>query len=154
MYSNKGTAGPRLQIRSRMNPDWIPLESTQYPHGGPHQPVRQFPDDDSAAKMMQTLMDEARGTYIVRTSSSTVYLVNLDLAVLRRIPGDAPTTVVAALRRDYDQIDLLAVYECTVGKSMELIVDFHLPFVPFTIRRSMPVVSIERLSDEEEAVLL
>ena len=105
-------------------------------------------------QLMQTLMDEACGMYIVRTSSSAVYLINLDLAVLRRIPGDAPMTVVAALRRDHDQVDLLAVYECTVGKSMELAVDLHLPFVPFTLRRSMPVVSIERLSDEEEAVLL
>ena len=98
-------------------------------------------------------MDEARGAYLVRTTASR-YIISLDLNVVSRFPDTGPPTEVAALRRDHDQIDLLAVYECTVGKSMELIVDLHLPFVPFTLRRSMPVVSIERLSDEDEAALL
>jgi hypothetical protein len=102
---------------------------------------------------MHTLMDEARGSYLVRTTSSR-YLISLDLNIIRRHPDPGPPTAVAALRRDNDQIDLLRVYECTVGKSMELIVDLHLPTVPFTLRRSMPVVSIDRLSDEDEAVLL
>jgi len=98
-------------------------------------------------------MDEARGAYLVRTTASR-YIISLDLNVVSRFPDTGPPTEVAALRRDHDQIDLLAVYECTVGKSMELIVDLHLPFVPFTLRRSMPVVSIERLSDEDETALL
>jgi len=98
-------------------------------------------------------MDEARGAYLVRTTASR-YIISLDLNVVSRFPETGPPTEVAALRRDHDQIDLLAVYECTVGKSMELIVDLHLPFVPFTLRRSMPVVSIERLSDEDETALL
>ena len=98
-------------------------------------------------------MDQARGAYLVRTTASR-YLISLDLNVVRRDPDPAPSTEVAALRRDHGQIDLLAVYECTVGKSMELIVDLHLPFVPFTLRRSMPVLSIDRLSDEDEAALL
>jgi len=102
---------------------------------------------------VHTLMDESRGAYLVRTTASR-YVISLDLNVVRRFPGTSSPNEVAALRRDNDQIDLLAVYECTVGKSMELIVDLHLPFVPFTFRRSMPVVAIERLSDEDEAALL
>ena len=102
---------------------------------------------------MHTLMDQAHGSYLVRTTSSR-YVISLDLRVFTRYPGTGPPTEVAALRRDHGQIDLLSVYECTVGKSMELIVDLHLPDVPFTVRRSMPVVSIDRLSDEEEAALL
>ena len=98
-------------------------------------------------------MDEARGAYLIRTTSSR-YVISLDLQVVSRYPDAGPPTEVAALRRDHDQIDLLSVYECTVGKSMELLVDLHLPFVPFTLRRSMPVVSIDRLSDEDEAALL
>jgi len=98
-------------------------------------------------------MDESRGAYLIRTTASR-YIISLDLNVVSRFPDTGPPTEVAALRRDHDQIDLLAVYECTVGKSMELIVDLHLPFVPFTLRRSMPVLSIERLSDEDEAALL
>ena len=103
---------------------------------------------------MRSLMDESRGAYLVHTASSSLYLISLDLNVVRRHPDPAAPTEVAVLRRDHDQIDLLFVYECTVGRSMLLIVDFHLPFVPFTLRRSMPVVSIDRLSDEDEAALL
>lgn len=102
---------------------------------------------------MHTLMDQARGAYLVRTKSSR-YLISLDLNVVSRFPGDGPPTKVAALRRDCDQIDLLAVEEATVGRPMILIVDLHLPNVPFTLRRSMEVVSIYRLSDEDEAALL
>jgi len=102
---------------------------------------------------VHTLMDQARGTYLVRTTSSR-YVISLDLQIVRRHPNAGPPTEVAALRRDHVQVDLLAVYECTVGMEMELIVDLHLPNVPFTLRRSMPVVSIERLSDAEEAALL
>ena len=102
---------------------------------------------------MHTLMDQARGAYLVRTTSSR-YLISLDLNIVRRHPDAGPPTEVAALRRDHKQLDLLAIFECTVGTAMVLAVDLHLPFVPFTLRRSMPVVSIERLSDEEEAALL
>jgi hypothetical protein len=104
--------------------------------------------------MMQTLMDEARGMYLVRTSSSSVYLISLDLNVVSRFPGTGTPTEVAALRRDHEQLDLLAVFECSVGTPMVLAIDLHLPFVPFTLRRSMDVVSIERLSDEDETALL
>jgi hypothetical protein len=102
---------------------------------------------------MRTLMDQAHGAYLVRTTASR-YLISLDLHIVRRHPDAGPPIEVAALRRDHEQLDLLSVYECTVGKSMELIVDLHLPNVPFTVRRSMPVLSIERLTDAEEAVLL
>ena len=102
---------------------------------------------------MHTLMDQAHGAYMIRTTSSR-YVISLDVYVVRRHPGTAPPTLVAALRRDHDQLDLLAVFECTVGMAMVLALDLHLPFVPFTLRRSMPVVSIDRLSDAEEAVLL
>ena len=102
---------------------------------------------------MHTLMDQARGAYLVRTQSSR-YVISLDLQLVSRFPDAGPPTEVAALRRDCDQIDLLAVEDATVGRPMILIVDLHLPNVPFTLRRSMDVVSIDRLSDEEEAVLL
>jgi hypothetical protein len=102
---------------------------------------------------MHTLMDQARGAYLIRTTSSR-YVISLDLYVVRRHPGIAPLTEVAALRRDHEQLDLLAVFECTVGTPMILALDLHLPFVPFTLRRSTDIVSIERLSDAEEAALL
>ena len=98
-------------------------------------------------------MDEAHGTYLVRTTASR-YVLSLDLQIVIRFPDTGPPTEVAALRRDCDQIQLLAVEDATVGRPMILIVDLHLPNVPFTLRRSMDVVSIERLSDEEEAALL
>jgi hypothetical protein len=102
---------------------------------------------------MDSLMDQSRGFYRVRTESSC-YFISLDLNVFRRHPAAGSPTEIAALRRDRDQIDLLAVWECKVGSPMLLVADLHLPFVPFTLRRSMPVVSIERLSDVDEAVLL
>jgi hypothetical protein len=102
---------------------------------------------------LHTLMDQARGAYLVRTTASR-YLISLDLNIVRRHPDAGPPTEVAALRCDHEQLDLLAVFECTVGSPMVLALDLHLPFVPFTLRRSMPVVSIRRLSDTEEAVLL
>jgi len=101
---------------------------------------------------MHTLMDQTHGAYLVRTTSSR-YVISLDLQIVIRFPDTGPPTEVAALRRDHDQIDLLAIEEATVGRPMNLIVDLHLPNVPFTLRRSMEVLSIDRLSDEE-AVLL
>jgi len=98
-------------------------------------------------------MDQAHGSYLVRTTASR-YVISLDLQLVTRFPNTGPPTEVTALRCDHDQIDLLAVEDATVGRPMILIVDFHLPNVPFTLRRSMDVVSIDRLSEEEEAVLL
>jgi hypothetical protein len=137
-----------------MNSDWSLLDPIQYFDGGPQIRVEHFAYNDDEIQMMQTLMDEARGIYLVRTSSSSVYLISLDLNVVSRFPGTGTPTEVAVLRRDHEQLDLLAVFECTVGTPMVLAIDLHLPFVPFTLRRSMDVVSIERLSDEDETALL
>jgi len=98
-------------------------------------------------------MDQARGTYLVRTTASR-YVISLDRNVVVRFPNTGPPTEVAALRRDHDQIHLLAVEDATVGRPMILVLDLHLPNVPFTLRRSMDVVSIDRLSDEDEAAFL
>jgi len=138
-----------LQVPSRLNSDWSLLDPIQYFDGAPHQHVDHFPYDDAAMQVMQTLMDEARGVYLVRTSSSE-YLFDLDLNRVRRIPF-AFTHEVALLRRDLQPIDLIEILDCTVGRTMMLIVDLHLPGVPFTARRSMPVVSIDRISDDNEA---
>ena len=80
--------------------------------------------------------------------------LSLGLLVVPRFPDVNSGMEVAPLGRDHDQIGLLAIYECIVRRSMQLLVDLRVPFVPFTVRRSIPVVSIEGLSDDEEAVLL
>jgi hypothetical protein len=98
---------------------------------------------------MHTLMDETRGAFLVRSQSSE-YVISLDLNVVRRLPY-AFVHEVASLRRDGQQMDLLQILECTVGREMLVLVDMHLPDVPFTARRSTTVVAIRKLTDEEEA---
>ena len=89
---------------------------------------------------MDSLMDTTTGTYRVASMAST-YIVDLDCAVIRRQPrtGDPRGSL---LRRDEEPITLLEVLECTVGRPMALMIDLHVPRVPFTVRVSTPVVSI------------
>lgn len=104
-----------------------------------------MPPFPAAVRMIvKSLMDAVEGAYRVRTAAST-YIIDLDRNVIRRAPrtGDDEG---ALLRRDDELITLLEVKECTVGRPLELLVDLHVAGVAFTVRRSTPVVSIERVA--------
>jgi len=90
---------------------------------------------------MQTLMDTASGAFYVTTVSST-YAFDLDLMIVRRRP-DVHAHEVTAMRSDGEPIALLLLDDCTVGRPMVMIVDLKLPGIPWTLRASTEVTSIE-----------
>lgn len=94
-----------------------------------------------ASESILSIMDVASGTYRVVTEAST-YFVSLDVHLFRRAPN-ASGQEVATLRRDGEWIVFLAIVECTVGRRMDMIIDLGIEDIPFTFRRSMPVVSID-----------
>lgn len=97
---------------------------------------------------MDTLMDSTSGAYRVVTEAST-YLIDLDRGVLRRLPRTG-NEQGSLLRRGDELITILNVIECTVGRAMKLMIDLHVVGVPFTMRMSTPVVSIERTASPGE----
>jgi len=93
---------------------------------------------------MDTLLDSAHGEYEVTTTAST-YQIDLDQMVFRRIPR-ATDPDSAELRRDHETVNLISVVDCTVGRSMALIIDLHVPGVAFTSRVTTPVIAIELMA--------
>lgn len=93
------------------------------------------------------------GTYSVRTSSGTAYLVCLDEPrhVIRLAADTAPTGDYAAidtatLRRDGEEILLIALGNVQVGRRGELVLDVRRDGIA-TYRETTPVLSITRLQD-------
>jgi hypothetical protein len=88
-----------------------------------------------------TLMDTATGTFAV-TTQSAVYLIDLDLRAVVRLRGNDPITPATVMRRDRELVDLIEIGECTVGRSMILLVDLHIPGVAATRRVTSTVARI------------
>ena len=93
---------------------------------------------------MYTLMDTPTGVYRVTTESST-YVVDLDLMIVTRIPG-VHNREVATMRHDGQPMRLLGLDDCTVGRSLVMFVDLRIPGVPWTLRVSTAVRSINAVA--------
>ena len=99
---------------------------------------------------MRTLMDEVTGRFTVRTESGSTYLLDLDLCEMCRIPAADDPEREHGLRRDGCAVRLLRIVECTVGCSMQLLIDLAVPGVDATTRRSTAVTAIERVTADLE----
>ncbi|RLP71494.1 hypothetical protein D9V29_09215 [Mycetocola manganoxydans] len=91
-------------------------------------------------------MDVGSGVFEVITSSGAVYVIDLDRSTITRHSSRARPQ--ALLRRDSETVRLIAVRECTVGKSLNVIIDLGLSGVAFTSRVSTDVLMIMPLSDK------
>jgi hypothetical protein len=96
---------------------------------------------------MDKIGPDPRGLYAVRTASAA-YLLDLDAATATRSPldpTDTPTSPAGArLRRDGEQVILVAVLACEVDAPMQLLIALGSPGV-LTYRRTTTVRAIERL---------
>lgn len=90
---------------------------------------------------LASLMDAASGAYRITTQSS-MYEIDLDRMVLRRIPRTSDLDG-SLLRRDEELVMLLGINDCTVGRRMSLRINLNVLGVEFTTRNSTVVVSIE-----------
>lgn len=100
---------------------------------------------------METLMDASTGRYLVTTISGSRYLIDLDGSTLKRLPA-FDLALDRSLRRDGQDIHIVAIKDCTVGREMQLIVDLRLPGVFATKRRSTEVRRIEALGEDIDMV--
>ena len=92
---------------------------------------------------MKTLDGVATGRYTVTTDAAE-YLLDLDRMTLQRFPNPG-VPLAADLRRDAEEIVLVAVVQCQVGQSMKILVDLEAPGVLATTRRTTLVAAIERV---------
>jgi hypothetical protein len=93
---------------------------------------------------LEHVPDFAPGTYLMRTKSGSNYLVNYDRMTLSRVASPS-LSGESDLRRDGEEIDILDMSTCHVGLGMLFFIDLHIPGVPFTMRPTTPVVSVERV---------
>jgi hypothetical protein len=94
--------------------------------------------------LLEHVPDFASGTYLMRTKSGSHYLVDYDQMTLLRVASPS-TSGESTLRNDGEEIDILDMSTCHVGLGMLFLVDLHIPGVPFTMRPTTPVVSVERV---------
>lgn len=92
--------------------------------------------------MISELPETAAGTYLITTRSGSRHLVNYDQMTLARVTC-LDSTSASSLRRDGEDIDVLSIGPCTVGKRLVLLLDLHAPGVAYTLRSTTDVVSIE-----------
>ena len=91
---------------------------------------------------MDTLTDDATGCYVVTTASATRYWLDLDRRLLRRVTSPGVQSPLR-LRQDGDDIDLLEVVQCHIGRPRVLLINLNVPGVWLTTRESTPVVRID-----------
>jgi hypothetical protein len=102
---------------------------------------------------MEQLTDQDSGSYMVRTSSGTVYLIDLDRRLVQRLAaeyepsGPYAKIPVAVLRRDADPIPLLKLERLQVGERGMLILDLRGDGI-LTFRDTTEVRTITSLEDE------
>jgi hypothetical protein len=94
---------------------------------------------------METLMDSASGTFWITTWSGARYLIDLDSSSLTRFPCKvrADPNIALWLRSDETPVALLHIADCTVGRPGRFVVDLAIPGIPFTVRTTTTVESIE-----------
>lgn len=100
---------------------------------------------------MDTLKDLNSGRYLVSTESGSEYVIDLDRKTMLRLPA-MDMSVDRSLRRDGQEIHVVALEECSVGRPMCLIVNLRLPGVVATTRRSTEVQSIEEIGEDIDIV--
>ena len=93
---------------------------------------------------MEALEGVTTGRYTVTTDAAE-YLLDLDRMTMQRFPHPG-VPLAADLRRDAEEVTLLAVARCVVGQSMKILVDLDASGVLATTRRTTPIVAIERLT--------
>ncbi|TFC38980.1 hypothetical protein [Cryobacterium sp. TMT2-14] len=93
---------------------------------------------------MSTLMDEVTGRFRIQTQSGSIYLLDLDRHEMCRFPATDDPDRDHNLRRDGSPIRLLRIIECSINRSMHLLIDLAVPGVDATTRRTTPVTTIER----------
>ena len=90
---------------------------------------------------MHGLTGVTAGRFAVTTNASE-YLIDLDRRVVRRLPVGSDA---ADLRRDAEEVMLLAVARCEVGRPMTLVIDLNAPGVLATTRSTTFVTAIEKI---------
>jgi hypothetical protein len=107
---------------------------------------------------LRELTSDMDGTYCVRTSSGTAYLICLDaprhairLAADTAPLGDYADLGTIALRRDGEQIPLMAFESLVVGERAKLLLDVRGDGI-VTVRRTTPVLSVAPLRKADHTV--
>ena len=86
-------------------------------------------------------MDTANGRYLVLTTSGSLYEIDLDqMTLYRHRSHDDPSQHTR--RRDGQNVELLEIRECTVGRRMIAVINLRWEKVPSTTRVSTPVIAI------------
>lgn len=93
-------------------------------------------------------MDSASGAFWISTWSGARYLIDLDSNSLTRFPfiAGVDPSIALGLRADQTPVTLLHIADCTVGRPGRFVVDLALPGIPFTVRTTTTVESIESSS--------
>ena len=86
-------------------------------------------------------MDTAHGRYLVLTASGSLYEIDLDRMTLCRRPSPNDSSQHTR-RRDDQNVELLEIRECTVGRRMSVVLDLRRENVSSTTRVSTPVIAI------------
>jgi hypothetical protein len=96
-------------------------------------------------RIVDTLMDSVSGRFLFRTEAGTEYLIDLDRKTLTRVPYvvEAAPALTAQLRRDYVPVELLRIYDCTVGRSAHFALNLGEATGVTTLRSTSPVESID-----------
>ena len=100
---------------------------------------------------MESLKDVSTGRYLVTTISGSRYLIDLDKSTMLRMPA-VDMAADHSLRRHGQEIHVVALKECSVGRPMWLIVNLRIPGVIATTRRSTEVQSIEDIGEDGDMV--
>lgn len=103
---------------------------------------------------MLEITDDMTGSFAVRTSSGSLYRIDLDSMPrhIVRLSEDRPPTAdysdvaPSRLRKDGLEIPLIMITELTVGRPGRLWLDIRSDGIS-TFRETTPVVSISRLAD-------
>ncbi|MEB0001664.1 hypothetical protein QN355_09045 [Cryobacterium sp. 10S3] len=94
---------------------------------------------------MSTLTGQSGGRFAIETASGSTYWLDLDRAVMRRLPTVDDRANEHELRRDGAEVALLRVVECSIGQPMHLIINLRVAGVVATSRRTTTVMAITQL---------
>lgn len=120
------------------------------------QPVLAIAGMLPAMDCITKLTQDMRGTYSVRTSSGTAYLICLDeprhvirLAADTDPVGEYAALETSVLRQDGEEIPLIGLGDLAVGRRGLLVLDIRRDGT-VTYRGTTPVLSIVRLQDRPQ----
>lgn len=96
-----------------------------------------------------SVTDTGAGRYLVTTVTGSRYLLDLDARTMRRSPSEI-FRAAHALRRDDEDVQILELIQCTVGKPMRLRFNLAVPNVYMTTRITSTVLTIKELPTDFE----